>query len=142
MCHGCGCERIDPANQHRPGPGTRRGEHRSSGRRLLSQTRSPKHELLGHSRPMPSWTKPTVRGSWSSSTRTDRAHSRRCVGASWFMIAAMTDRTSRQPPCECTTDGESNGRERIGEVPLRPRVGSSKLDSTVEPRGGNTAYAP
>jgi hypothetical protein len=61
--------------------------------------------------------------------------------ASRLVIAAMTDRTSRQPPGERTSDGESNGRERVSEVPLRPRAGANRLDGTVGPRG-DAAYAP
>ena len=67
---------------------------------------------------------------------------RRSIRAGVVLIGAMTERASWQPADERTSDGESNGRERIREVPLRPRAGTNDLDGAVRPRGGNAAYAP
>ena len=53
----------------------------------------------------------------------------------------VAERAARQPESERTRDGESDGREGVGEVALRPRARSYERHFAVRSRGGNAASA-
>jgi hypothetical protein len=53
----------------------------------------------------------------------------------------VAERAARQPESERTCDGESDGREGVGEVALRPRARPHEGHFAVRSRGGNAASA-